>query len=226
MNREDPYRDHAERLRKKMDKASESTNSVKEKEELPPRSRLHREKRKKNKWKIKYPVISLLALFFILLPVVIFSMSKYWDIDKPRNSNKAATTESSFETVGFDEKEEEKGTTIEENQKVPNENPEPSNKVEEKPVLEQSQSNEEEEIPSDQNMANDKSGEEVEQPGSSDKNTGQDVIYHTVKKSETVYRISINYYNSPSGVEMIRKANNLKNDHIQTGQVLIIPMNK
>lgn len=45
MNKEDPYRDQAERLRKKIDRKQETENSG-QKSALPPRSRVHHEKEK------------------------------------------------------------------------------------------------------------------------------------------------------------------------------------
>jgi LysM repeat protein len=46
---------------------------------LPPRSEVHRRKKskkreKKKKWKLKYPLIRLLVLFFILLPISMLSI--------------------------------------------------------------------------------------------------------------------------------------------------------
>jgi LysM repeat protein len=45
---------------------------------LPPRSEVHRKKpkkrEKKKKWKLKYPLVRLLVLFFILLPISMLSI--------------------------------------------------------------------------------------------------------------------------------------------------------
>jgi len=46
---------------------------------LPPRSEVHRKKKprkreKKKKWKLKYPLVRLLVLFFILLPISMLSI--------------------------------------------------------------------------------------------------------------------------------------------------------
>ena len=74
MNKERPYREQAEKLRQKIDIDPFEEGEVVDREELPPRSRVHLQKRKKNKWKLKYPVIRLLVLFFILFPITIFSI--------------------------------------------------------------------------------------------------------------------------------------------------------
>lgn len=46
---------------------------------------------------------------------------------------------------------------------------------------------------------------------------------HIVKQNETLYRIAMDYYKDPSGVEKIKRANNLSSDTIAVGQTLIIP---
>ena len=48
-------------------------------------------------------------------------------------------------------------------------------------------------------------------------------IYHTVAANETLYRIAMNYYNSKSGVDIIKQANQLASDNVMVGQVLKIP---
>ncbi len=79
----DPYRDQAAITKQKIERVQENTTSNKN-EALPSRSELHREKKKKNKWKLKYPLISILLLFFILMPLTIFSIYSYFDsINKP-----------------------------------------------------------------------------------------------------------------------------------------------
>ena len=51
-------------------------------------------------------------------------------------------------------------------------------------------------------------------------------VYHTVQPGETIYRISIKYYKSKSGIDTIKSANNLTSNEIRVGQVLTIPLNK
>ncbi|REB09879.1 LysM peptidoglycan-binding domain-containing protein [Sporosarcina sp. BI001-red] len=46
---------------------------------------------------------------------------------------------------------------------------------------------------------------------------------HTVQPNETLYRISVNYYGSGSGVEKIKAANGLSSNSISVGQTLVIP---
>ncbi|MET1013379.1 MAG: LysM peptidoglycan-binding domain-containing protein [Paenisporosarcina sp.] len=46
---------------------------------------------------------------------------------------------------------------------------------------------------------------------------------HVVQPNETLYRIAMNYYNSPDAVQKIKEANGLTSDSISTGQTLILP---
>ena len=50
------------------------------------------------------------------------------------------------------------------------------------------------------------------------------VLSHTVQPNETLFRVAMKYYNSQDGLEIIRKANNIKGNEIQAGQVLKIPI--
>lgn len=46
---------------------------------------------------------------------------------------------------------------------------------------------------------------------------------HIVQPNETLYRIAMNYYNSPDAVQKIKDANGLTSDSISAGQKLILP---
>lgn len=77
---------------------------AKVKKPLPSRSEIHRKKRKKNKRKIKFPLLKLLALFFILMPIAIYSLYTYFE----QGSLKSAQEEDSFEMVELNGETEEK----------------------------------------------------------------------------------------------------------------------
>ncbi|WP_313798455.1 LysM domain-containing protein [Cytobacillus sp.] len=240
MNREDPYRDQAERLRKKIEKNIDSNENETVKEKLPPRSRHHQQKKKKNKWKIKYPVISLLALFFILLPIAILSIYHSLNGDSPGNADKASTTNSGFETVGYENKTNSKENETEEKQDAGNAIDDPaknSNQADsnssiptprdpvngdknDKGVMETSKKSESQTNQEQQEEQNEQKQQQQEQE---EQKEDEAVIYHTVKSNENLFRIALKYYKSQDGVEMIRKANNLKGDEIRVGQVLKIP---
>ncbi|ANB61833.1 LysM peptidoglycan-binding domain-containing protein [Anoxybacteroides amylolyticum] len=87
--------DQAEQLRKQMEEKKEPDVLS-----LPPRSEVHKSKEKKTKWKIKYPLVRLLLLFFILLPFVIFAI--YYMGDK-RTIAPIKKSES-YEPIAIEEK--------------------------------------------------------------------------------------------------------------------------
>lgn len=65
---------------KENDQAGELRSRIerqKAKSSLPKRSKVHQNKKKKSKVKIKFPMIQLLALFFILLPIGFYSLYTY-----------------------------------------------------------------------------------------------------------------------------------------------------
>jgi cytoskeletal protein RodZ len=70
---------------KENDQAGELRSRIerhKAKSSLPKRSKVHQNKKKKSKVKIKFPMIQLLALFFILLPIGFYSLYTYFQ-EKP-----------------------------------------------------------------------------------------------------------------------------------------------
>ncbi|WP_185152205.1 LysM peptidoglycan-binding domain-containing protein [Peribacillus simplex] len=70
---------------KENDQAGELRSRIerqKAKSSLPKRSKVHQNKKKKSKVKIKFPMIQLLALFFILLPIGFYSLYTYLQ-DRP-----------------------------------------------------------------------------------------------------------------------------------------------
>ncbi|MEH6987249.1 LysM peptidoglycan-binding domain-containing protein [Cytobacillus firmus] len=242
MNKEDPYRDQAERLRKRIDRKQETGDSG-QKSALPPRSRIHQEKRKKNKWRVKYPVIRLLALFFILLPITIFSIYQYVSSDKSINTGlNAESEEIGSETVVFATNDEDEGTTIEvreeqETEKTEAEKPEKAKESQEKEAASDQQEKQTSQKPDEEDKGSESASEKqarqtASESTDSSKTAGTQeelkkevkVVYHTVKPKETIFRIAMTYYKSQSGIEIIKKANNLPSNEIQTGQVLKIPL--
>lgn len=245
MNKEKPIRDQAERLRKRIEKSKEAPERTSSSKELPPRSRLHNQKSKKTKVKLKYPVIRLLVLSFILLPIVIFSVYTYNEGQKYSGVKNATIDRQGFETVAL-----EKDKLSNESNEVEDEN-EPKedaaiDKEEEQGAHENidgndsSDENEEEEAKENENSGSSKqdnqnSGKMDSSKTDSQKNeqgTGgetsqtveEKVIYHKVQPNETLFRIAMNYYKSQDGIEIIRNANGIIENEIQVGQVLKIPL--
>jgi LysM repeat protein len=237
MNKEDPYRDQAERLRKRIDRKQETGDSG-QKSALPPRSRIHQEKRKKNKWRVKYPVIRLLALFFILLPITIFSIYQYVNSDKSINTGlNAESEEIGSETVVFATNDEDDVTTIEVREEQETEKPEKAEETQEKQAAsdqqekqapQKSDAEDKGSEPASDKQANQTASESTDSSRTAEtqaelKKKGK-IVYHTVKPKETIFRIAMTYYKSQSGIEIIKQANNLPSNEIQTGQVLKIPL--
>jgi len=198
MNKEDPYRDQAEKLRQKIERPTFEEGKPVKREELPPRSAVHRHgKSKKTKLKVKYPLIRLLALFFVLLPITVISIYSIIAKDKIDNVKETIieSTEE-FETIEIEE---------EENQ-----------------IMEDEEGTQEESLTEPQSRA-----------GAGHKTAAapltvyeKDIIYHKVKRGETITRISLKYYRSKAGIEIIKAANDLTSNEILAGQVLTIPLNK
>jgi LysM repeat protein len=218
MNKEEPFRTQAERLKQRIEKINEETSEGRDK--LPPREQIHREKRKKTKLKVKYPIIRILVLFFILLPIVIFSAYSYLEEGKSNKTEKVTGESPGYEVINFEKSETESSSVT----KV-DENKEDNSTVEieedaievQQPVSPETQVLEPVSEQGDNNIPN------------TDKNSSastETTITHTVKTGENLYRISLKYYRSKAGEEIIRKANKLKGNEIYVGQVLKIPVKK
>ncbi|KAA0562751.1 LysM peptidoglycan-binding domain-containing protein [Rossellomorea aquimaris] len=226
----DPYRDQAARLKQKIERAPEKA-PLKKREPLPARSEVHREKKKKNKWRMKYPLISMLLLFFILLPLTVFSIYSYFD---SRNGPLVVMSEDvdDVEEVRYDQSdngnEESLGDagSIEEEAAVIDKKEESMNEDAASMTGKEQPASTEPASPSpEQESAEEKPKEEVnEEPV--EEQPAYKIVYHTVAPQETLYRIAMKYYNSQSGVERIKEWNNIHNNEIQSGQVLEIPLDQ
>jgi LysM repeat protein len=239
VNKEKPIRDQAERLRKRVERKSEHT--VEKKESLPPRSEMHRQKQKKTKVKVKYPVIRLMALFFILLPISFFSIISYLDgTEMPLNKT---LERAGVEMINVESRDDGKDVDQVEDQEAPSfeeiADPEETDVVAAGPAPSSSGDKNTAEPPGD---SEDKEDEKITVPASAEPNnepadtegtaaagegeseSGEKIIYHTVKANETLFRVAMTYYKSQEGIPIIKKANNIQGNEIQAGQVLKIPI--
>lgn len=222
MNKEDPYRDQAERLRQRI---ARKPVSVDKKEEMPPRANLHRQRKKKTNWKLKYPIIRLLVLCFILLPVSIFGIKAYLDDQRIGGAEETEGNSSGYETIDFENNdfteeidnaeldteiiEETEESSTQQLEATPNPVLQPDVITDEKtPEVDSSH---DEVTPQTQKSEVPAMTEEVEQ-----------VIYHTVQPKENLYRIAMKYYQSKSGIEIIKRDNHISGNEIHTGQKLKI----
>lgn len=236
MNKEEPYREQAERLKRRIEKINESIEITSD--ELPPREQLHREKKAKVKWKLKYPVIRILVLFFILLPVIIFSAISYLNGKNGPASEPASTDSVGYETINLEKtKSEEHNNTEAGEQDLPAVEQEAEESIEPEENATDSQPvDTNEAAPEAQSTSNDSQpvsgvpddkNSQPESPQTNNTTTNptkaQTVIYHKVQPKETLFRLAMKYYNSQNGMETIKKANGLKSEEIYIGQVLKIP---
>ena len=99
MSKEEPYRDQAEKLKQRIEKYKEPVNE--ELSTLPPRSELRRHKKKKTKLKVKFPLLRLLVLFFILLPITIFSIYTYLG-NKHIGTQNTSVPAKGYETINLE----------------------------------------------------------------------------------------------------------------------------
>ncbi|WP_017728085.1 hypothetical protein [Halalkalibacterium ligniniphilum] len=70
-------RDQAENLREQVQNRRSRSTNEEATEKLPSRIEVHRNRRNKMKWKLKFPLVRFLLLLFILLVIVALS-SPYW----------------------------------------------------------------------------------------------------------------------------------------------------
>ncbi|CEG27687.1 LysM peptidoglycan-binding domain-containing protein [Bacillus sp. B-jedd] len=247
MNKEESYREQIEKHRQRIDRVKPAAART---SELPPRARVHRHAKKKTAVKLKYPVIRLLVLFFILLPLTVFSIISYWGESKtkPINANGAASggydnvvldggrgenPESSRDTEHAEETKNEQGIDEDSGQKEED--------VPEEHVKQPALPADEEISESDgkDGVQQDKTAEESASTGTPSSSTigakpqssksesssnSEKMLYHTVKPGETLFRIAMNYYKSQDGIEIIRKANGIKENEIKVGETLKIPI--
>jgi LysM repeat protein len=243
MNKEEPYRDQAERLKRRIEKINEITD---ENDLLPPREQVHRQKKKKTKIKLKYPVIRLLVLFFILLPIIYFSVISYLDGKKFNPAVKTGGNSVGYEEININNNSEKKDVP------KPKENSASENKSGVVTQTDKTESdnqntntdtnNNTNDINTNSTNTNTNTNTQTNSTSNTDTNqtttkenvqsnstpqkavTSTKIIYHTVKPQETLYKIAMKYYNSMDGVEIIKKANHLKSEQISAGQVLKIPL--
>lgn len=236
MNKEDPYRDQAERLRQRVVLQKEDqSNHIKD--QLPSRSEAHKQKhrKKKTKIKIKYPLIRLLVLFFILLPITIFSVYTYLDNQNNGKTKTASVDNSKFETVDIE------SDSVEEDEISPSDdtNFNSESDEDELDLIEPSiPTNTNQQAGDDKNSASSQETEETsngkvvkeetkkEDNREVEKEKNVTIVYHKVQKKDTLFSIAMKYYQSQSGIEKIKAANHIQGEEIQVGQVLQIPISK
>ncbi|MDQ0161502.1 LysM peptidoglycan-binding domain-containing protein [Bacillus alveayuensis] len=217
--------DQAESLRKQLiDEYKETTGTY------PPRSEVHHKKGKRKSKNGKYPLLRFLVVTFIFIPLIVFSIIYLLE---RKNEAKVSEGSSDFESVivSFSDYEKEvdqaKNANHNENESVAGKKEEKKDQQQEElkkdtaPIIEKNEENEKVEI--------EKKEEEYKSSNPSidtndQANENVRIITHTVQPGETLYRISMKYYQSRDGEEKIRQYNHLNGNEIYVGQVLKIPL--
>ncbi|WP_409270501.1 LysM peptidoglycan-binding domain-containing protein [Neobacillus sp. SCS-31] len=236
MKKRDPYLEQVEKHRQKIDRVKPETS---EPAKLPPRSRVHQNRKKKTKLKLKYPVIRLLVLFFVLFPLTVFAVISNLEGNKTANS----TENGGIETVNLEDNDQHEKVRPPSDEGEINkedgmgeksgqlETPEDSDDDGDGQVRPENNTSSGENDSSEKTPVPGKDSSISEGPSTGDgksKNIGNsegNVKYHTVKPGETLFRIAMMYYNSKDGIVKIREANGIVENEIKVGQSLKIPLN-
>ncbi|MGD7007959.1 LysM peptidoglycan-binding domain-containing protein [Metabacillus sp. 84] len=232
--------DQAENLRDQMIPDKEQYG------QYPSRSEVHksryRAKDKKKKVKLKYPLISFLALCFILLPVLFLFVTYYYDKDGTPLDNGQNLKD--YESIIIDNNREaepaESGTGSDAAEDIRPEEPEQSSPDKssydssaEAAVEQQSEIG----TPAPEKKDESQAAAKEDSPGKEETEAGLQkdkkakppkqsvqVVKHVVKPKENLYRISLKYFKSRVGEEIIKDHNQLSANEVYAGQVLEIPL--
>lgn len=230
-----PSENQEETTHRQLDK--EDTKEASTKKSLPSRSEIHQHKRKQEQLRrrrTKNPLLQVLLLFFLLLPIIAYSVySNYMNREhvkgeKPKaneevtvmeENNVAKNPESKDDSMKESEedqqeesKEEKESSSIENNTAPP--------PVQQPPAVKETEPVKEE-VPKQQ--PEQKPVQPQQEQKTEEKQEGKTTT-HTVQQGETLFRISMKYYNSQAGIEKIRQANGISGNDINVGQVLKIPL--
>ncbi|MDQ0232929.1 LysM peptidoglycan-binding domain-containing protein [Metabacillus malikii] len=216
--------DQAENLRTRMIDDFKEVNG-----EYPPRSEVHKDKEKKTNVKLRYPLISLLAGLFILLPILVLTISLYYSQQGNERGNNNNDSDNKVYYTNDSEDESEsllEQMPTEEKEVTSSESEDDSGKNN---ILEDGAKNEQlEKITKQEQEVEQRSPEEddeiVNENPEVEVNESGKVLTHTVSSDDTLFKIAIKYYNSRAGEDIIRKYNGLNGDEIFVGQKLKIPL--
>jgi LysM repeat protein len=207
--------DQAENLRAKMIDEYKEVHG-----DYPPRGEVHKDKKKKTKLKMKYPIISFLAFIFILLPILIITIYYSNDSDNTVTINQPSGNEMVYISNNQNEEETIDEDMIEEETESINQDEIETNQTESDAANKEAtdQNNQ----PNETNMQSSTSVNKNAVP--TDESEYREVKTHTVAAGETLFKIAIKYYNSKQGEEIIREFNGIEANDIYEGQVLKIPL--
>ncbi|KIL48094.1 LysM peptidoglycan-binding domain-containing protein [Jeotgalibacillus campisalis] len=241
----DPYRDQANKTRQEITAADQSIH--KENGGETSRLALHGKKRdEKAAQKKPFPLIRVLVALFVLLPVTVAILSLTLNNSESGITNATMDRDSAFQVdraqlSPADEQPDTGITDSDEREETPEESPsdaETSKDDDAEEINEEKTeaSNETEEAVQEaveepaEPAAEEPAEQVVEEPAEAETDSTTDVeeepsssAVHTVQASETLYRISVNYFGNGDWVEKIKEVNGLSSNEISEGQVLEIP---
>jgi len=190
--------------------------------QLPSRMELHRKKKrqskeeekKQKKFKLSIPLVLLIIL--LMLPISIYYIG---NIEKKTNAHQVQSPgEEIYDSV--DPPKSNIGTIDPEVKDVPS-----GPVVIDDPVIEDDEAVDEDPIQEEVTDVEDKTEEEKEEPIKEKEDVVEEkFVFHTVQKGETLFKISMEYFNGQQGIELIKQANGIVGNEINAGVTLKIPL--
>lgn len=234
------FEDQAYELRQRMhDKGDDqvASNSLNEEDDavmdeggldvldLPPRSKVHKDKDTGFKWKMQYPLLRFLLAVFVLLIISILLYNVWTERDNTNSLLGSKTTQAMVDNKSTYVMELSRSLEPKVTKEVQKEPVEVNKDSKSSEFLTKStdakdvdQDTKNSELPTEEAVTNNQ-----DEAKSSPKKQEQSFIYYKVKKGDTLFSVAMKYYNSKAGEDIIKKANNIKSEGIFVGQVLKIP---
>ncbi|WP_458412656.1 LysM peptidoglycan-binding domain-containing protein [Schinkia sp. CFF1] len=230
--------DQAETLRKQMEESPLPSSKLEAEEKengvspLPPRSEVHRNKEKqKTKIRLRFPLVRLLTLTFILIVCLVATYNLWKDnlqLTNAKVDEEAKVVDNSNDDSNIDVVEmqdPEKKVQDVKGADTVNQTPLAEDKNKGKQTPEVSQESGTTEPPVAATESTNGTTVNTKSTVTSNQTTKERIVYHRVKTGENLYRISLRYYQSRVGEDIIKRANGLDSEGtVMTGQLLKIPL--
>ncbi|WP_353855388.1 LysM peptidoglycan-binding domain-containing protein [Bacillus sp. Bos-x628] len=213
---------------------------------FPTREDFHEYKKQRTK-KVRHPLFTTLAIIFPIIVIGVFFLLFYYTSEEIKHNNqdvykidktssadtdpvKSALVETNNDTSAG--KTDAKDGQKKQDEKKAKEKHRMKEKTEQKKKEKAANEKREQEAAAkkreQQQIAAQKQQEKEKQREAEEKKKQENkpirVVQHTVGPEETLYRISMKYYQNRSGEEKIRTYNHLNGNSVYSGQVLNIPL--
>ncbi|MGP1908250.1 LysM peptidoglycan-binding domain-containing protein [Metabacillus sp. JX24] len=194
----------------------------------PSRSEIHKKKEKK-KSPYKYPAVSLLAIFFFLLPIGFYYTISYFD---ERSKTVDGENISDYEDVLIKYGDDEEQETEDQSSLAPDESDSAAGSEDQTEKTDTMTASADlsagtdlqEKEPDKKPEPQPKKEPKPEPAAAAEPNEKYRIVEHTVGPEDNLYRISVKYYGGRSGEDLIKQWNQLSGDSVFEGQVLKIPL--